>query len=143
MTVYSAEDGAGLATDVASVRDDRIVEPIQSTDKVRLPTEGEGAVVETVGALTLEATQASEEIAQEQADIEQETILVSQPLSPTSTAATAAATGGVKAETQVRSTREDSNKILMMLEKTMEKVCEWSERIEAQSSATAEHDVQV
>jgi hypothetical protein len=39
--------------------------------------------------------------------------------------------------------REDANEILMMLEKTMEKVCEWSEQIEAQSLATVERDVQV
>jgi DNA repair ATPase RecN len=60
-----------------------------------------------------------------------------------STAATAVAVGGVKVETQVRSTREDANEILMMLEKTMERVCEWSERIETQSSVTVERDVQV
>jgi hypothetical protein len=32
---------------------------------------------------------------------------------------------------------------MLMLEKTMEKVCEWSETIEAQNSATVERDVQV
>jgi hypothetical protein len=37
--------------------------------------------------------------------------------------------------------REDANEIMMMLEKTMEKVCEWSEWIEAQTSATAKRDV--
>jgi hypothetical protein len=30
---------------------------------------------------------------------------------------------------------------MMMLEKTMEKVCEWSERIEAQTSEAAQYDV--
>jgi hypothetical protein len=32
---------------------------------------------------------------------------------------------------------------MMMLEKMMEKVYEWSERIEAQNSATVERDMQV
>jgi hypothetical protein len=35
------------------------------------------------------------------------------------------------------------NEIMLMLEKTMEKVCEWSERIEAQTSATVECDVTI
>jgi hypothetical protein len=30
---------------------------------------------------------------------------------------------------------------MVMLEQAMVKVCEWSERIEAQTSATVEHDV--
>jgi hypothetical protein len=96
-TVHSAEDGAVLATEVASVQE--VGEPVLSTDEVRPLTEGEGPIVETVGTPTLEATQVPEEIAQEQAVIERETVLVSQPSSPASTAGTTIAAGGGKAET--------------------------------------------
>jgi hypothetical protein len=100
--------------------------------------------VETVvGAPTLEATEAVDASAQGQEETEQDTVPVSQPSSPVSTAATAVASSGFKVETQVRSTHEDANEILMILEKTMERVCEWSERNQAQSSAIAERDVQV
>jgi chromosome segregation ATPase len=106
-------------------------------------TKVKGPIVETVGAPTLEATHAPEEVAQEQAVTERETILVSQPLTLATTAATPVAAAGGKAETHVRSTRENAHKIMLMLEKTMEKVCEWSEQIKAERSATAERDVQV
>jgi hypothetical protein len=96
-TVHSAEDDEVLATEVASVQE--VGEPVLSTDEVRPLTEGEGPVVETVGTPTLEATQVPEEIAQEQAVIERETVLVSQPSSPASTAGTTIAAGGGKAET--------------------------------------------
>jgi wobble nucleotide-excising tRNase len=43
----------------------------------------------------------------------------------------------------VRSTQEEANDIMLMLEKRMEKVCEWSERVEAQTSATAECNVTI
>jgi hypothetical protein len=76
---------------MASVQEERIAEPVISTDEVRPPTEGEGPVIETVGAPTLEANEAKEEIAQGQEEIELQTVLVSHPSSPASTAATAVA----------------------------------------------------
>jgi D-alanyl-D-alanine carboxypeptidase len=106
-------------------------------DEVRSPTKGEDPVVETVDAPTLEATQAAEQIPQEQEETGRGTVLISKPSSPASTVATAIAAGRVKAETQVRSTHEDEHEIMLMLEKTMEKVCKWREWIEAQNSATA------
>jgi hypothetical protein len=130
-----------LATAVASVQE--IGEPVLSTDEVRPPTQGEELVVQMVGVPMLEATQAPREITQERLDTERETVLVSQPSSPVSTGATVVVAGGVPAGTQVPSTREDANEIMMMLEQMMVKVCERSERIEAQTSATAERDMQV
>jgi hypothetical protein len=41
--------------------------------------------------------------------------------------------GGLQAKKQVRSGHADAHEVMMILEKTMEKVCEWSERIEAQT----------
>jgi hypothetical protein len=72
---------------------------------VRPPTEGEELVVETFGAPTLEATEVAEEIAQEQAETEREveTVLVSHPSSPASTAAMAVIAGGGQAKTQTKS----------------------------------------
>jgi hypothetical protein len=110
---------------------------------VRPLTESEEPVVEMVSAPTLEVIEAIVDSAQGQEETEWETILVSQPLSPTSTAAMAVAAGGGEAKKQIRLMHEDANEILMMLEKTMEKVCEWSNRIEAQDSVTVELDVQV
>jgi chromosome segregation ATPase len=56
-------------------------------------------------------------------------------------AATVVTAGKVQTKMQIRSTCVDANKIMLMLEQAMVKVCEWSERIEAQTSATVEHDV--
>jgi hypothetical protein len=39
--------------------------------------------------------------------------------------------------------REQANEIMMLLETAMEKVCEWSKRIEAQIAGSAGHDVTV
>jgi hypothetical protein len=61
---HSAEEGAILATEVASVQQERIVEPVRSTDEVRPSIEGEEPVVETVNALMLEATKAVQDIVQ-------------------------------------------------------------------------------
>jgi hypothetical protein len=60
-----------------------------------------------------------------------------------STAATTVVAGKAPTELTVRSTWEDANEIMMMLERTMEKVCEWTEWIEAQTSATAESEVTI
>jgi hypothetical protein len=109
-------------------------------DEVRPQTEGAKLVVETVGAPTLEATMTVDANAQRQDETERETVLVSQPSSPVSTAAMTVVAGGVPTGPQVRSTNDNTNEIMMMLMKTMEKVCEW---IEAQTSATAQRDMQV
>jgi hypothetical protein len=82
-------------------------------------------------------------IGQEETEWEDETVMVSHPSSPASTTATAVTAGGGQAKKQIRLAREGANEIMMMLQKTMEKVCEWSERIEAQNSATVECDVQL
>jgi hypothetical protein len=39
--------------------------------------------------------------------------------------------------------REQANEIMMMLEMVMERVCAWSERVEAQTSESAGCDVMV
>jgi hypothetical protein len=95
------------------------------------PTDGVEPVMETVDALMLVEGQAPEEVARDHMDIEWETVLVSPSSSPISTRATAVVVGKAQAELTIRSTREDANKIMLLLEKTMEKVYEWSERIEA------------
>jgi hypothetical protein len=90
-SVHTAKEGAVLATELASVQKERIVELVRIMDEVWPLTEGEELVVKTVGAPTLEATEAVEDIAQGQEETEQEveTVLVSHPSSPPSTAATA------------------------------------------------------
>jgi hypothetical protein len=139
--VNSVEDSADLAIEVASVQASG--EPVLSTDEVR-PTDGVEPVVETVSMpMPIKATQAPEDIPRDHTDTERESIPVSPPSSPVSTGATTVVAGKATAELTVRSMREDANKIMMMLERTMEKVCEWSERIEAQTSATAERDVTI
>jgi predicted RNase H-like nuclease (RuvC/YqgF family) len=85
----------------------------------------------------------AEAIARDPTDTEQETVPVSPPSSPVSTAATAVVAGQILAALTVRSTWEEVNEIMLILEKTMEKVREWSERVEAQTSATAERDVTI
>jgi hypothetical protein len=112
-------------------------------DEVR-PTDDVEPVVEMVSAPTpIEANQAPEDIAGDHTDTERETVPVSPPWSPMSTAATTVVAGKAPTELTVRSTREDTNEIMVMPEKTMEKVYEWSKRIEAQNSATAERDVTI
>jgi hypothetical protein len=81
-------------------------------------------------------------IAQEHMITARETVLVSQSSSLASTTATAVEVGG-KAETQVRSTRENVHEIMVLLKKTLEKVCERSEQIEAHKSTIGECNVQV
>jgi hypothetical protein len=55
-----------------------------------------------------------------------------------STRATADVVRDIPAEPTVR---EQATEIMMLLETAMRNVCAWSERIEAQTSATVEHDV--
>jgi hypothetical protein len=62
-TIQSAEDSAVLAADAASVQADVFDRPIQSTDEVQPPTEGEEPIVETVSAPTLGASEVAAEIA--------------------------------------------------------------------------------
>jgi hypothetical protein len=69
-----------------------------------------------------------------------DTVPVSHPSSPASTVAPAVTAGEVQAKRQIHSTRArgqnhaDARTVMV-------KVCEWSERIEAQTSATVERDV--
>jgi hypothetical protein len=128
--VHSAEDGAVLATEVVSVQPTG--EPIFSRDEVR-PTDDVGPVVETVDAPTLmiEDQAPVEDITRDHTDTEWDTVPVSLSSSPVSTAAMAVIARQASATLTVCSTREDANGIMLMLEKTMKKVCEWSERIEA------------
>jgi hypothetical protein len=58
-TVHSPEDGAVLAAEAVSVQMEVPVRPVQSTDEVQPPTEGEEPVVETVGAATLDEAAAA------------------------------------------------------------------------------------
>jgi hypothetical protein len=159
-TVHSAEEGAVLAAEAASVQKKGTEIPVLATDEVQPPTEGEENVMETVGAPKLGAPEAAATIAQGQeatqrveipmvAKIDEspvnghqvDTVPVSQPSSPASIAATAVTTGGVKEKRQMPSTRADAEEIMPMLEQAMVKVCKWSEQIEAQTMATVEHDV--
>jgi hypothetical protein len=136
-TVHSAEEGAILATGVANVQEQ--LEPVPATDEVQ-PTDGVEPVVETVdvpmpmiGDHTPE-----EESARVHMDTKQETVQVSAPTTPMSTAATADVAGE---NPLVPTVREQATEIMMLLEMAMQNLCAWSERIEAQTSATAEHDV--
>jgi hypothetical protein len=79
-----------------------------------------------------------EEFARTTTDTEQETIPVSPPLTPVSTAATADVAEEVPADPAAR---EKATEIMMMLETVMQKVCAWSERVKAQTSKTVERDV--
>jgi hypothetical protein len=85
--------------EVASLQ--AIGEPVPSTDEVQPTTKGGEPIMETVGAPTLEADQAPEGTAQERADTERETVLVSKPSSPGSTADTAEVAGKAPAGIQV------------------------------------------
>jgi hypothetical protein len=138
-TVHSAVDGADLATAVVSVQEP--TQPVPGTDEVQL-IDGIEPVVETVDAPTsmIEDHTPEEESAWVNTDTEQETIQVSSPSTPISTAATVNVAGEIQVESTVR---EQTTEIMMMLETAMLKVCAWSERIEAQTSETAERDVKI
>jgi hypothetical protein len=51
-TVHSAEEGTVLAAEAASVQREVTVRPVQGTDEVRPPIEGEEPVMETIGTPT-------------------------------------------------------------------------------------------
>jgi hypothetical protein len=157
-TIHSTEDGVVLAAEAASVQKEILVEPIQSTTDMQPPTEGEEPDVEKVGAPTLGASEDAAPIALGQAKTRQtdegmvveindshvdenrvDTVPVSPPSSPARTTAIAVTAGGMQAKTQIRRMHADADKL--MLEKTMEKVCESSKRIEAQTTITVERDV--
>jgi hypothetical protein len=131
-----------LATEVASVQS--AGEPVLGTDEVQ-PTDGVEPVVETVDAPTpmIEDQAPEENFAQGHTDTERETIPVGPSSSPVSTEATADLATTTLARPTLRSTHEGANEIMLMLEKTMEKVCEWTERVEAQTPATANHEVTI
>jgi hypothetical protein len=104
------------------------------------PTDGMEPIVETVDAPTpmIGDHTLEEESAQVHTDTEQETVQVSAPSTPMSTAATANVAGEKPAKPTVR---EQATEVMMLLEMAMRNVCAWSEWIEAQTSATAERDV--
>jgi hypothetical protein len=111
------------------------------TDEVR-PTDGVEPVVETVDtpALIIDNPTSEEDIARIQTDTEWDTV----PLSPPSLSVSTAATAVVARQGPPESTvREQANEIMMMLETAMEKVCEWNERVEAQTSEFVGRDVTV
>jgi hypothetical protein len=60
-----------------------------------------------------------------------------------STAVTTVIVRKAPTELTVHSTHENTNEIMLMLEKMMEKLCEWTERIEAQTSTTTERDITI
>jgi hypothetical protein len=146
-TVQSAEDGAILAAEAASAQVEVSDRPLQSTNEVPPPIEGVEHIVEKVGAPTLGASEAAGPVeikrAEERLVVEindslvdgnqVDTVPVSQPSSPTSTAATALTVGGVQENMQIQSARADTEEILLMLEQAIVKVCEWSQRIEAET----------
>jgi hypothetical protein len=135
--VHSAEEGANLTTRVADVQEP--LEPVPGTDEVQAIDGGE-PVVEMVDAPTpmIRDHTSEEESAQVHTNTEHETVQVSAPSTPMSTAATADVAGEEPAEPTVR---EQATEIMMLLEMAMRNVCAWSERIEAQTLATAERDV--
>jgi hypothetical protein len=139
---HSAEDDTVLATDLASVQGPG--EPILGTDEVWL-IDGVDPVVETVDPLMpmIEDHAPMEDIARDPMDTERETVLVSPPSSLVSTTATVVVAGQVLAEHIVCSTGEQADEMMMMLETAMERVCTWSERVEAQTSAIAERDITI
>jgi hypothetical protein len=100
------------------------------------PTDGAEPVVETVDTPTpmIEDQAPEEHATRDPTDTERETVPVSPPSSPVSTEATAVVARQVSTE---RTVREQANEIRMMLETAMERVCAWSERVEAQTSETA------
>jgi hypothetical protein len=116
--VHSLEDGTVLARYVASVQASG--EPVLCTDEVR-PTDSVEPVVKTVGAPTpiVEANQAPEDIARDQTDTERETVPVSPPFSPVSTAATAVIARRTNCSFDTRG-RERNH---VDAGETMEKVC--------------------
>jgi hypothetical protein len=113
------------------------------------PTDGVEPIVETVDAPTPiveeqapeeQAIQAPMETERNIVDMEGNIVLVDPCSLPDSTAATIAVARHAPAE---RSGREQANHIMMTLELAMEKVYVWANRVEAQSSETAECDVAV
>jgi hypothetical protein len=109
------------------------------TDEVQ-PTDGVEPVVETVDAPTpmIGDYTPEEESARILTDTKQETVQVSAPTTPRSTAATADVVRELPAEPTVR---EQATEFMLLLEMAMRSVCAWSERIEARTSAMAERDV--
>jgi hypothetical protein len=81
-----------------------------------------------------------EEVARTNKDTEQETVPVSPPSTPMSTAVTADVAREEPAE---RTIWEQATEIMMMLETTMQRVCAWSEMVEAQTSDMAERKVAI
>jgi hypothetical protein len=106
------------------------------------PTDGAEPVMEMVDVPTpmIEDHTQEEESARVNTDTEQEIVQVSSPSTAISTTAMADVVGEIPAEPTVR---EQATEIMMMLETVMLKVCAWSERIEAQTSETADHDVKI
>jgi hypothetical protein len=113
-------------------------------DEVR-PTDGVEPVVETVDAPTLMIEDQAREvnIAWEHTDTERETVSVSPSSSLVSTEATTVVATTTLVGPTGRSTCEATNEIMLMLEKTMDRVCKWSERVEAQTAATAGREVTI
>jgi chromosome segregation ATPase len=138
-TVHSTEEGVALAIDLANVQETD--DPVLGTDEVR-PTDGVEPIMETVDipAPLVDNPTPEEDIAQINMDTKQDTIPLRPPSSSVSMAATAVAARPRPAEITVR---EQANKIMLMLETAMEKVYEWSERVEAQISGSAGRDVTV
>jgi hypothetical protein len=104
---------------VASVQ--KLTEPVLGTDEVQL-TDGGEPVVETVDAPTpmIGDQTPEEQCARMNTDTEQETVQLSSPSTPMSTAATADIAEELPAEPTVR---EQEIEIMMMLETAMQKVC--------------------
>jgi hypothetical protein len=128
-----------LATEVASVQEPE--EPVLGTDEVR-STDGGEPLMETVDAPTpmIEDQMPEEEVERTNTDTEQEIVPVSPPSTPVSTAATADI---AREEPPERTIREQATEIMMMLEMAMQRVCAWSEMVEAQTSDTAEREVEI
>jgi hypothetical protein len=109
--------------------------PVLGTEEVRL-TEGIEPVEETVDAPTpmIQGQTLEENGARNPMD----TVLISPPSSPVSTAATAVAAKKLTVEHTVR---EQAEEIMSMLDTVMERVSAWSERGEAQTSESTGHNV--
>jgi hypothetical protein len=133
-TIHSAEEGAVLATDVATVQ--IMATPIQGAEEVR-STNGREPVEGQVD------TQAEDHLPEangqrKPVDTEWDTVPISPPSSPVSTAATVVA---ARQMSTTRPVREQKDEILALLGTVMKRIKAWSGRVEAETSEAVEADV--
>jgi hypothetical protein len=134
---------AGPAQKAEAAKDEgRPAETADILESVTVHSAQNDAVLETVDApaLMLRDQAPEEQGARDPTDTKRDTVPVSPPSSPVSTAATAVAARQVTAK---RTVREQAEEIMSMLETAMERVCAWSERVEAHMSESAGREVMI